>query len=273
MPPPHPPFVGLPPIAQIGHGGRVRCEPGWQLAPEWAARLSDHDLWCVWAGRGELQTETDRVKLQPGVVVWMRPGGRYSATQDPRARLGVTFVHFTPESPPGWRPPFEVMTTRELGLVEAMSHAVLARRESAPTVAATLLQALLTSLAAEAAAPAPDARSVEPRHHEVVERAAARIDESPAEAGTLAQLAREAGYSPDHFSRLFTRVKGIGPQAYAVRARVERAKLLLKETSLSVSEIAAMLRYSDVYFFSRQFRQMAGIPPTAWRRDAAARRP
>jgi AraC-like DNA-binding protein len=259
-------FRPAPVLSSIGNAGRVRCEPGWELAPGWSERLHDHDLWCVWAGRGELRTSDGRLRLHPGIIVWMRPGRRYEATQDLSARLGVSFMHFTPRVNRTWRPPFEAMETRDLTLVEAMADAVIARRTAAPHVAATLLQTLLTALAQEAR----DARSdttnaVERRHREVVERAALQITESPADAPALAALAREAGYSVDHFSRVFAQIKGLGPQAFIVRARVERAKQLLAETSLTVGEVAAMLGYSDVYFFSRQFRQVAGVPPRVWR--------
>lgn len=266
----HPRSEAVPAILSVGTAGRVRCEPGWQLAPGWSERLPDHDLWCVWAGRGELRTSDDTVALHPGVVVWMRPGRRYEATQDLSARLGVSFIHFTPRSARGWRPPFEIAETRDLALVEAMADAVIARRRSAPAVAAALLQTLLTTLTQDARDARMDATTpVERRHREVVERAARHIAESPGDASPLPALAREAGYSADHFSRVFAQIKGLSPQAFVMRARIERAKQLLAETSLTIGEVAAMLGYSDVYFFSRQFRQVAGVPPSIWRQGAS----
>ena len=49
---------------------------------------------------------------------------------------------------------------------------------------------------------------------------------------------------------------------------MERARLLLAESSLSVGMIAEALGFRDVFFFSRQFRQRTGLTPTAYRKQA-----
>ncbi len=62
---------------QLAKGcGRVRCEPGWRLARRWSQRLTDLDLWFVWAGRGMMEMRDGRrLELRPGVALWMRPAG------------------------------------------------------------------------------------------------------------------------------------------------------------------------------------------------------
>jgi AraC family transcriptional regulator, arabinose operon regulatory protein len=84
------------------------------------------------------------------------------------------------------------------------------------------------------------------------------------------ELARETGYSPDHFSRVFKQVTGQTPQALKVQARLERARQLLTESSLSISMIANALGYEDVFFFSRQFKEKTGRTPTAYRKGGPA---
>ena len=59
---------------------------------------------------------------------------------------------------------------------------------------------------------------------------------------------------------------GHRPQAYVIEAKLERARQLLAESALSISEIAEALGYRDIYFFSRQFRQRTGGSPTDYRR-------
>ena len=73
------------------------------------------------------------------------------------------------------------------------------------------------------------------------------------------------GYSVDYFSRVFTQVIGHGPQEFVITARINRAKQLLSETSLSVGEISTVLGFRDVFFFSKQFRQKTDCTPTEFR--------
>jgi len=80
-------------------------------------------------------------------------------------------------------------------------------------------------------------------------------------------MASQAGYSPDHFSRLFKRILGISPQAHAIRVRIDRARQLLIESSLTISQIADALGYDDVFFFSRQFKARTGQTPGQYRQS------
>ena len=259
----------------LGAVGRVRCEPGWHLGPEWVRGLRDFDLWFVWAGRGRMKLGQAELALAPGTCVWMRPGHTYEAEQDPVERLGVNFIHFTVHPPgrtlplSGFEPPFETLRTRQLDLVDAMMKRVIELRgePAAAGVAAELMGALLMELGREhAAAPGPDAPGTDQHHRDVVLRTAAQIRESPGRVAPIAQLARRAGYSVDHFSRVFLKVTGTRPQDYIIRAKVERARQLLSESELTVGMIAEALGFRDIFFFSRQFRQRTGSTPTEFRR-------
>ena len=70
----------------------------------------------------------------------------------------------------------------------------------------------------------------------------------------------------------------LGAEGVTVRGLVgdvrrELARHLLRDTTLPVSEIAAVLRYSDVAVFSRAFRSRSGLSPSEWRALHAAARP
>ncbi|MEI7550759.1 MAG: AraC family transcriptional regulator [Verrucomicrobiota bacterium] len=258
----------------LGEVGRVRCEPGWHLGPDWGRGLRDQDLWYVWAGRGRIRAgQTERV-LGPGSCVWLRPGQPYEVEQDPAALLGVNFIHFTLRKPGqnlAWSafvPPFEIMRTRQLDLVDGLMRRVIElRAEAATGVATALLEALLMELAREqAAAPGPDESGLGQHHREVMLQVAAQIRESPGRVPPIAALARQAGYSVDHFSRLFLQITRARPQAYVIQARIGRARELLAESDLTVGQIAEALGFRDIFFFSRQFRQKTGQTPSEFRR-------
>jgi AraC family transcriptional regulator len=81
----------------------------------------------------------------------------------------------------------------------------------------------------------------------------------------LADLADLLGMSQFHFSHLFKQAIGIAPYQYLLKQRIERAKQLLKQTDQSVIEIAFSCGFSSHSHLSKQFRQITGLTPTAYR--------
>jgi len=82
----------------------------------------------------------------------------------------------------------------------------------------------------------------------------------------VTDLARIAGLSTPHFSRAFKRGLGVAPQQYAVRQRIEKAKRLLRDTDLKLSEIAQAAGFADQSHFAKCFARITGISPSAFRR-------
>ncbi|MBD3240946.1 MAG: helix-turn-helix domain-containing protein, partial [Chitinivibrionales bacterium] len=82
---------------------------------------------------------------------------------------------------------------------------------------------------------------------------------------SVEQMARESYMSVDHFIRLFARYMGVTPAEYKIRARLDKARALLKMTNYSITKIAQRLGYPDIHTFSRQFTKRMGMSPTAFR--------
>lgn len=101
-----------------------------------------------------------------------------------------------------------------------------------------------------------------------IEKAIDMIRESLDADLSLKELARRAFMSESSFSHVFKDLTGIPPRRYAIQTRIARAKEMLETTDLSVKEIAAELGYEDPHYFSRQFRKLAGRPPSAFRRKS-----
>jgi AraC-like DNA-binding protein len=91
----------------------------------------------------------------------------------------------------------------------------------------------------------------------------------------VADLADHAGYSPFHFSRMFSAQLGIGPGQYLIALRVARAKELLLAGEDPVIDVACEVGFDSVSSFSRRFRSTVGIAPGQLRRlaDTVAERP
>ncbi len=81
----------------------------------------------------------------------------------------------------------------------------------------------------------------------------------------LERVARRAFMSSSHFSHTFKERFGESPKSYQVRKRMDLAKELLRDSSMSAMEIARELGYSDPYFFYRQFRRKTGMTPSEFR--------
>lgn len=81
----------------------------------------------------------------------------------------------------------------------------------------------------------------------------------------LDTLAASANVSKFHFIKKFKAWSGQSPIQYFIHMKVQRACYLLDSTAMSVKEVAAALGYDDVYYFSRLFKKVLGIAPSAYR--------
>lgn len=91
------------------------------------------------------------------------------------------------------------------------------------------------------------------------------IDAHLEEEIKLTDLARLLDISQYHFSRLFKQSLGKSPYQYLLQQRVERAKQLLKKTDRLITDIALACGFNSHSHLSKQFRQLTGITPKAFR--------
>jgi len=82
---------------------------------------------------------------------------------------------------------------------------------------------------------------------------------------SLTVLAGIACLSPYHFSRSFKRATGVGPQRYVIQRRVERAKLLLRQTHQPLALIAQEAGFTDQSHLTAMFRSEMGVTPGRFR--------
>ena len=104
-------------------------------------------------------------------------------------------------------------------------------------------------------------------HRNVMEEAELYINQHIEEKITVAQLARKYNFSEKHFRYLFTRVIGTQPKKYIESVRLEHAYTLLKNTLLSVTEIAEKLNFSSVRHLASSFKRNYNITPTECRKN------
>ena len=83
---------------------------------------------------------------------------------------------------------------------------------------------------------------------------------------SLAAIAMECRLSPRHFARAFTQSTGVPPHRWLLQRRVDKAKNLLRDPTLSLQDVAKAARFANQSHFNRAFAAIVGHPPGAWRR-------
>ena len=97
------------------------------------------------------------------------------------------------------------------------------------------------------------------------------MDAASHEEWPVRRLAKVSGVSEAHFARSFKQAFGVPPHRYLLTRRIERARALLRETDLSITEVAFQTGWSSLGTFGRTFRDVTGESPGVIRaRDRAA---
>lgn len=81
----------------------------------------------------------------------------------------------------------------------------------------------------------------------------------------LEELASLIHLQPNYFIKYFKKNFGDSPMKYVNKLRIEKAKKLLKESSIPVAGIAKQVGIEDSYYFSRLFKKYAGVSPKSYR--------
>lgn len=98
------------------------------------------------------------------------------------------------------------------------------------------------------------------------------LDHQSARNWSLQRLARIAGYSPFHFLRAFRIAFHETPNRYLVRRRLDKARQLLADSDLTVTEICFAVGFQSLGSFSSLFRQVVGWAPSHYRARVLAQR-
>lgn len=99
----------------------------------------------------------------------------------------------------------------------------------------------------------------------LLDRIISYIDTNFEKSIRVEDIASEFGYSSSYISHLFSKHMGISVKSYYDNKRLERAFKLLKDSGMSISDIAAKLNYKSLYSFSRAIKDKYGAAPTTIR--------
>lgn len=102
--------------------------------------------------------------------------------------------------------------------------------------------------------------------HSQVERCLSFIHEHYAEGFDVEALARSIHVSPSYLFRIFRKKLGVSPMHHRNVVRVEKAKLLLLDPGLKLEVIAEQVGFEDAKYFTRVFKTLSGVSPSAFRK-------
>ena len=285
---------------KINSAGRARWRKNVLRDATWSGYTRDNDLWVVWAGTGQMETPQGKFELEPGSVLWMKPGIFYDITQKPTNTLGMDFIHFSLFDLCGLEmkttAPFDNLSAFDSSYVQQASRHIVELMyfgdinnfidyelkpsqkpsninthniDSSDTAlsATSLLKSLLIDLDHfNSVKSSRNEKKADLYHRQIAMKAAMKIREKPDDASGIHTLANQAGYSSDHFARVFKGVLGISPQDYIIRTRIKKAEQMLSSSTYNIENIAMKLGYCDKYFFSKQFKAKTGLSPREYRK-------
>lgn len=267
---------------------RLAAGPGWRVfdvccsaGPTDPVFEEQHGSYClaaVVAGTFQYRTSTGRALLAPGSVLLGNQGQCFECGHTHGRGDRCLSVHFdgacwedlVAATPGARRADFATPRLPPLpGLLPFASGLAGATDEAA-------LEELAFGFAGAAIAMLSDHPStghVGARDERRIAGSLRRIEASLDEPLPLTRLAADAAMSPYHYLRTFARVVGTTPHRFVLRARLERAAQLLRDSPAPVATVALEAGFADLSTFHASFRRWMGTSPAAYRSGGASATP
>ena len=248
--------------------GDVVYEPGGTCGPR---VQQDYQLVVLVEGDARVDVERREVKIGAGSVGLFRPGRREFFRLSEQRKTHHTWCAVHPSlvtaelAMAGTRAPDVLPVTRRFEqLMELGLSLPRVAGEQAPGLVESLGLATLQEYLFAGERSATD----EPDEPDALRRALEWIGQEGERATDLPALARKAGVSPAQLVKLFRRHLGTTPLRHVWEVRTRRGAQLLRETGLTVGEVAFRCGFQTPFHFSRWVRELFGVSPRALRAKA-----
>ena len=106
-----------------------------------------------------------------------------------------------------------------------------------------------------------------PQNSRKIEKALQYIEQHHSHDISNAELAALIGYHPYHLNRLMKSATGMTLHQYALNVRIEKSKIALLNTNMTIAEIAELCGFNTSYHFSNTFKSKTGLTPSAFRHN------
>jgi len=98
----------------------------------------------------------------------------------------------------------------------------------------------------------------------IIEKGIEYLQKDEKQELSVEEIAKMCFVTPAYFRRLFKEYSGLSPTEYRNKLRVERAKVLLEHSDMSIEAVSTLLGYSDPSYFCRVFKKEVGISPSRY---------
>lgn len=232
---------------------------------------SDYQLMVLVEGDARVDVEGRQVQIAAGQVGLFRPGRREFFQLSEQRKTHHTWCAVHPSLVSAElagvcaRAPDVLPVTRRF---EQLMELGLSLPRSAGDRAPGLVESLGLATLQEYLFAGERVGTQEPDEPDALRRALEWIGQEGQRATDLPSLAREAGVSPAQLVKLFRRHLGTTPIRHVWEVRTRRGAQLLRETGLTVGEVAFRCGFQTPFHFSRWVRELFGVSPRMLRAQA-----
>ncbi len=236
---------------------------------EWNTSGDGHfNFWMALTGEGYLRCDEQTFRIFPGCFFIFSPKQNISAAHYSGPRITRFSAHFHPlkngtklEQLAGL--PLLGAEVASLSLAQRQIDVIMRialRRDDDEILSKKLYEFIIQCTGESGTVP-------EVALNDRIAEALRIFRENPASVHSISQIARDLGVSRSHFDREFTQQTGQAPKQFLINCKMIEARRYLESSHLRVGEIAEALGYKDIYFFSRQFKQLVGKSPIQYRKE------
>lgn len=246
----------LPPVCLV-NGGRVRLR-------EWIVPMRSLPLWHVYWNPdpgGRLVMPEYEIEMDPECI-YLLPSYLIFAASSTRAFRHVHLDFYIESSH------FSQVKKKEIVFPVANYRWLLEecfREHFSPLLGGSLILALLAAIPRENFSPA-GTPAIDPRIRHVLDVIFEASQREKFEKLDNRSVCRKLGMSLANYQHLFKRELKISPHRYILNRRLELAYNLLKNSDLSIEEVAESCGFANRYQFSKSFGMLYNIPPARFRR-------
>ena len=242
-----------------------------RFSPDWFWDTSDshtskYQLWYVVNGGATIRSEKKIVSLEPGDIYIFNHLTNHHCTHDRKHPLSVFSISFDFDSDKiiGY-------STHPYSTILSKSHRIQTKDS---LMVQKIFEKLVRSFSSEQFASAHVwinailAVCFEQKaegKHDIIDDIIDIIKSNPKKNYSLDDLSLLSGYSKNHFLRLFKNKTNMTPINFIISNKIHHARHLLSTTAMSINEIADAIGYSNLTYFSKQFKTIVGISPNKYR--------
>lgn len=262
-------------LLQVAWGGIVSQRAGTRALTAFGR---DDSYWLIFVNKGVFRARVDEqvFDIPPGHTLVMLPGESCISDGQNETELRYQWIAFKLQDSHGDRQvtvsvprvvdvPDQERMAELLNLLTEEFHACQSGTKPAHPLSSKGIRYLLLSVLARLDPSEPRHSSSSDASTVLAERAKDYIRTNLCSRLSTSDMARALDCSPGHLGVVFRKTYGETPMNYILRTRVGVARALLRETRLSISQVATEVGFSSLNYFSRVFKRHFGMTPSAYR--------